>query len=130
MEELNFNRLEQAFDKCCVKAVQGKPNARELLVFAEHHPNRPLVVENCKRELQRHYTKRKSYRDHNRFKANAQLIILTIAEMFMHAIKLKRDQDNMSDAERRRIAEGDKLKSDVAQVLKEVPRNGSPTERN
>lgn len=134
MEELDFSRLDKAFDKCCVKSVQNLPNLRkdgkELLVFAQHHPNRPLVLQNVREQLYRHYTKRKSYRDHNRFKANAQLIMQTIADFFMCAIKTKRDQDNLSEMERIRIAQGDKIKNDVAQLIREVPRDGSTEERN
>ena len=134
MEELNFNRLDEAFDKCCVKSVQNLPNLRkdgkELLVFAQHHPNRPVVLQNVREQLQRHYTKRKSYRDHNRFKANAQLIIQTIADMYMCAIKTKQDQDNLSASERLRLAQGDQLRKDVAQLIREVPRDGTPKETN
>ena len=128
MEQLDFNRLEQAFDKCCVKATENIPelqrNAKELLVFAEHHVNRPLVIQNLKRELLVHYSKRKAYKSPARFKQNAQLIILTVAEMFMLAIKKKRDQDNLSEVERIRLSQGDQLKNDLSKILVEVPNHG------
>ena len=104
-------------------------HAKELVVFAEHHPNRPLVLQNLRQQLQQHYKKRGSYKSHERFKQNAQLIILTIAEMFMHAIKAKRDQDNLSAMEKLKLQQGNQLKNDVAQLIREVPR-GSTEERN
>ena len=71
MEAVDFNKLDEAFDKCCVKATQNikelKPHAAELLIFAKHHPNRPLVLMNVRVQLDRHVKKRNSYRSHERF---------------------------------------------------------------
>lgn len=138
MEELNFNRLEQAFDKCCVRVAQTDPElipfAKELVAFAELHPARLGAIEKTKMELRVHYTKRKSYRDHNRFKRNAQLIILTVAEMYMRGIKYKRDLDNESTMTKVTRQLKEQTRNDVAQLIREVPADGetsrTPTEGN
>lgn len=126
---MDMKAMERAFDKMCVDACSNdpdlKPHSRELLVFAEMHERRPLVLQNLARELRQHERHRGSYRNPAKFKDNARLIIFTVAHMFMKAIKVKRDQDNMSLSAKIALASKNNLKEEISQIVKEVPRGSS-----
>ena len=120
--------LEAEFDRACVIAVQANPVLRvheaELLRFARSHERRPLVLKNLAGQLRQVETflgKGDLLRNQKRRAATIE----AVAALFMAAIKVKRDQDNWSPARRIQEAHKKSLHDDVAQLIREVPRDGS-----
>jgi len=112
------------FDKACAAACdlirELTPLKEQLVAFANGHERRSLVLNNlCQQvHLAEVHLKQKSP-ELSRKRRN--LVIAATAEMFMKAIKLKRDQDLMTEAQKVFLQRKQSTREEMAQLIREVP---------
>lgn len=101
------------FNKRCRELCADQP---ELYTFSRDHERKPVVLKNLCQQIVQYEQRFKSRLE----KEKRDLLIDTVARMFIQGIREQRDQALWSEARKSQERNRDNLKKEIAGFLKEV----------